>query len=456
MGMEEFLREIEGALGERVVRDPERLKGISRDWWPLAILLEREGLWGRRPPAALLPESSEEVSLIVKRARDHGACLVVQGGGSSVTGASAPRDACAVLSLSRMRRVLELNEEDLYVTVEAGALLFELEELLNRSGYSLRHVPQSFHIASVGGSIASLGSGQYSTGYGNAEDMVLNLEVVLPNGEIAWARRPTVPRSSLGPDLKRLFAGAEGAFGVITKAVLRVVPLPPYSVSSSFQVPSFSQGLKLVRELMKRGLRPAIARLHDEAESRLRFGSERPLLLLSYEGYDDDLVALLWEKADQIIREGGGSEVGEEPFKKWLKSRFNYLEEMEVVYSMGMWFETFDLSATWSVAPRLHERLTRELEDMEVIAMAHASHFYLNGAALYFTVLFERSPEAYWKVARRVFEAAIEEGASVSHHHGAGELKGPYLEAELGPMVKALRKIKRALDEGGVLRSALA
>lgn len=455
MEVEGFLRELEGILGYKVKTSDDEIKRYSRDWWPLAILLEKLNMWDLKPRAVIEPESVEELSLVVRKANDHKVCLIAYGGGSSVTGASSPQGGCVIVSLRKLNRIVDFNEEDLTVTVEAGILIHELEEWLNSRGYTMRYVPQSFHIATVGGSIATLGSGQHSTGYGSIEDIVLNLEVVLPTGEIVWTRRFLTPRSSMGPNMKFLFLGSEGAFGIISKATLRVLPKPPHVVNAAFQVDSFTLGLKIVRKLVVERVTPAIARLSDDVESSIRFNSSKPVLLLSYEGYHDDLLEALWRKAKGIVEEGGGIYIGEEPFNQWLRSRFNYEEEIKLVDSMGLWFETIDLATTWSKLPVLYEAVRRSVEEMpgKPIVMTHASHFYINGGTLYHTILYEKNPNTYWKIVEAVFSKALSLGATISHHHGVGVLKRRWLKEELGPATSLLEKIKRTLDPNNILRS---
>ncbi|MDM7274507.1 MAG: FAD-binding oxidoreductase [Thermoprotei archaeon] len=453
MGLESFLRDVTGSLGSDIMlADVGR---YSRDWWPLAMLLEKLGSWGFKPPTVLAPRSVEEVSYVVRKAGEHGVCLIAHGGGSSVTGASAPRGECVLLTLSRMRGVLEFNVEDLTVTVEAGILLSELEEWLNSRGYTIRHVPQSFHIASVGGCIATMCSGQYSTGYGSIEDIVVNMEVVLPSGDIVWARSINTPRSSMGPDLKHLFIGSEGAYGIVTKATLRVLPVPRYKVEASFEVPSFNKGLSAVREIMARGLTPALARLSDDVESMLRFGRGRPVLLLAYEASYWEVLEAMWDKAREIVEAAGGEYIGEEPYKKWLSSRFNYEEDIKLVDSMGLWFETLDVAATWSKLPRVYESVKKALEELQEkpIVMTHASHFYTTGAALYYTILYRKDPKLYWDIVETFMRTAAETGATPSHHHGVGMLKKKWLKIDPGPSTIILNKIKEALDPKNVLNS---
>ncbi len=453
MGFEDFIAEVSRELGDRVYVEGDFIDRYSRDWWPLAILLEKMGLWGFRAKAVVFPESVEEISRLVSIAGKHGVCIIPYGGGSSVTGAASPREGCVILSLTRLNRILEFSEEDLIVTVEAGALLRDVELWLNERGYTLRYTPQSFDIATIGGSIATGGVGQYTTGYGGIEDVVVNLEVVLPTGEVVWARSVTTPRSAMGPDIKSLFVASEGSLGIITKAVLRALPKPEHVVNGAFEIPSFQSGLRVVRELLLRGFKPAIARVSDDQEAILRFGRSKPLLLLSYEGWDRDLVELLWSKTVKHVESIGGVYVGEEPFNRWLDQRFKYLDEMKLLDSLNLWFETIDIATTWSKAYKAYTSVREGLEKLgNVTVMCHASHFYITGAALYFTIIYEKNPELYWRIVDTALEHAMKAGATLSHHHGIGLLRAKWVEVDPGPSKVVLERVKKALDPRGTLK----
>lgn len=455
MGLEDFIKSLKKHFGDRVLDDEERLRTYSRDWWPLLMLSERLGEWLRPPPAVVFPESAEEVALIVREARNHGACVLPRGGGSSVTGASIS-ERCVIVSLSRMSKILEFNEEDLYVTAEAGMLLFELEGWLNRRGYTLRHVPQSFHIASIGGAIATASSGQYSTGYGNIEDMLLDLEIVVPDGRILRLRRPISPRSSMGPRLLSLYVGSEALFGIITKATLRILPMPPHRLGNSLVFPDFVSGLKYARELMIRGPRPQLMRLSDEAETSIRFGLGGALMLLEFEGYDDDLVVTSWEKAMAHAVHHGAREMGEEPLERWKKARFEYINDIEMLDSLGLWFETIDVASTWSRLPQVHRAVSDAISASGATSLCHASHFYLNGASLYFTAIFRKDVNEYKRVVKSALIAAEGAGATLSHHHGVGELRRGMILRDPGEAAELLQRLKDAVDPDNVIESKLS
>ena len=456
--MQDVINRLINALGSnKVITSTDVLRKYSRDFWPL--LMMREQVFNEelpRPLAVIIPSSVDDVSTALRIINEGNDVVpvVAYGGGSSVTGASYGADSI-IIDMSRLNKIISIDEHDLLIIVETGARLRDVEGKLNEMGYSLRHIPQSFNYATIGGLIATMSSGQYSTLYGNIEDIVINLEVVLPNGEVTWLRSNNVPRASTGPSLKYLFIGSEGMLGIITKAVLRIVPLPTSTLYGAYRFDSFEQGIESLRELMIKRITPAVARLYDGNEATLRFGVDKPLLIISFEGYYDDLVQVLWRRADEIVKSHGGKYVGSKYFEDWLRTRFNVEEEIEMVRRYGLWFDTIEVSTTWSRINQLYRDFRESLLRVNGVVgvMAHISHLYINGACIYFTVLFKPDVNTYWELWSRAMETTLRDGGSISHHHGIGIVRSRWLGHELGNAINILRAIKDALDSKGVLNT---
>ncbi|MDW8035145.1 MAG: FAD-dependent oxidoreductase, partial [Candidatus Korarchaeum sp.] len=189
-----FLRRVEGILGSRVSWDPDVLRVYKRDYWPLALLREVRGEELPSPLVVAWPENTEEVVELVKLCNEFNIPFVPYAGGSGVIGGTIC-DKCLVIDVKRMNKVISLSQEDSYVVVESGVLLRKLEELLNGKGLTLRHFPQSYPEAAVGGMIATLSVGQYSTKYGGVEDLLMDIELVAPDGGLIPMRRNIVPRA---------------------------------------------------------------------------------------------------------------------------------------------------------------------------------------------------------------------------------------------------------------------
>jgi len=448
----EFLNKIEDIVGSRVSTDPRVLKLYSRDYWPLALLKEIKGEELPKPFAVVWPENSEEVAKLVRLCNEFSVPFVPYAGGSGVTG-GAICEGCLVIDVKKMNRVLLLSVEDSYVVVESGILLRKLEEFLNEKGLTIRHIPQSYPEAAVGGLIATLSIGQYSTKYGGIEDLVIDMEVVAPDGTILPMRRNIVPRASTGPNLKHLFMGSEGQLGVITKAALKVFPIPPHEYKMAYAFDSFEDGIKAMREIMLSGFTPAVARLYDKEDSSIRFNDDRNILLLIFEEHSSSLLKAKVSETENIISRLGGRSTGEHYVDEWLKKRFDVISELKkLVVPAGLWFDTIETAATWSKLNNLYFNFKRRVKALKGVyaVLAHASHFYTTGACIYFTLTYEADERVYWEMWREAMRTILESGGTISHHHGIGLLRKEWLSEDIGISLEYLKRIKSALDPKGL------
>jgi glycolate oxidase len=177
------------------------------------------------PDLVVLPDSTSDVKAIVKVAAEHKIPLIPKGGGSNRTGMLIPIHGGIVIDTIRMNKVLEVNIPNLYVTVQPGITLKELEEHLAKYGLALNQEQGSFKVATVGGSISTAGFSRKYQKYGTISDRIMSLEVVLADGRVLRTG-PKVLYTSTGYRLHQLFVCAEGTLGVITEATLRVEPIP--------------------------------------------------------------------------------------------------------------------------------------------------------------------------------------------------------------------------------------
>ncbi|HEX2031706.1 MAG TPA: FAD-binding oxidoreductase [Actinomycetota bacterium] len=439
---------------------PGEIATRAHDLWPLALLRERRGEALPRPMAVVFPRSTEDVAAALAWADETRTAVVPRGGGSGVCGGAQAPWRSVVLDLSQMNRVRSVDEESLAVEVEAGIRGDRLEAALGERGLTLGHYPQSLAISSVGGWLASRSAGQASAGYGVIEDLVLGLVAVLPGGEVVRLR-PT-PRSAAGPDLRRLFVGSEGTLGVITEVTLSASRAPAGLRWVAAGPPSFEDGMALVRRISQGHVRPLVLRLYDEADAAFTFGAT------GHEG-GPVLIAAVAEEADgaarlrQAAREAGAAELPEGYGVHWWDHRFEAVDLYrrimgeERMLGEGTLVETVEVAGLWRGLPALYGSIREALASHAETVGCHLSHPYRSGASLYFTELIrapddERAEEAYlasWRDAARACHAA---GGTITHHHGVGVLKAPFMEEELGAGgLAALRAVKRSLDPAGVL-----
>lgn len=457
--MSAIAERLERALPGRVATDPDTLRAHRHDAWMLAELLDLEGRGAPSPACVVRARSTGDVSVALRACRELGAPVVPFGGGSGVCGAIECDRDTVVLATGGLSGLVDLDAASLVARFRAGTLGAEAERRVREAGLTVGHWPQSVDVSSVGGWVATRASGQYSTGYGNIEDLVLALEVVLPDGAVLRTRE--TPRASAGPDLKHLFLGSEGTLGVVTEVALSLRPLPEASEPQAFHFARFPDGLAAVRALVQAGWRPPVARLYDARESRRQFADwcpeGRALLLLLHEGPRGAVDASLAGVSD-LCRSAGGEAAGAGSVSHWLEHR-NRVPSFRELLERGYVADTVELAATWSRVEPLYDAVTRALagvSDLRGIS-AHSSHSYRSGTCLYFTFAVQPADRAsmagvYRDCWRRILDAAAETGAGLAHHHGIGRVRRGALPRELGDTgVDLLRAVKRALDPSGLL-----
>ena len=266
-----LLDELAGTLGAEHVRtDDETRRLRTRGKSTPDLLRQRTGDLSDAPDAVVRPGSHDDVAAVLAWAVRHHVAVVPFGGGTSVTGGlAARRDGFAglvSLDLIRMKRLLEVDHTSMTATLEPGLRGPEAEALLAAEGLTLGHFPQSFEYATIGGFAATRSSGQSSAGYGRFDALVVGLRVATPSGEVSLG---SAPANAAGPDLRQLFLGSEGAFGVITAVTVRVRRIPAEKVYEGWRWPSFVDGAAAMRTLAQAGLLPTVIRLSDESETAI-------------------------------------------------------------------------------------------------------------------------------------------------------------------------------------------
>jgi alkyldihydroxyacetonephosphate synthase len=426
------------------------------DAWPLAVKRLQAGIDLRVPQAIARPVSTDDVVRILVWASQQGVPVVPWGGGSSVTGAPLARTDALVLDLCGLDRIIDLDLENGSVRVGAGVMGGNLEDALARHGLTSWFSPQSLHRSTVGGWVATRATGHFSSRWGGIEDAVLELVVVLADGSVL--RLGTPPRGSVGPDLKELFIGSEGALGVVVEIVLKTYPRTEIRDLEALALPDVNTGVGALRELMQAGLRPPLLRLYDADEaSHLAIQGLPPnaVLLVGFTGAaivaDAERVASL-----EILGKFGARSLGPGPAEAWLANRYDFSRVERLLAEPGGYAETIEIAAGWRGIMPAYLALKAALAPMADEVLGHFSHSYVNGISLYLIVLGRalddteavRRLELVWSTT---MEIALAHGAVISHHHGVGQARSAYLGAQLGKGAALLTALKHALDPHGIL-----
>jgi len=440
---------------ENVLTSTPHLLAYARDRLPYATFQVREGkLPGTLPLAIVCPANVNELAAVVKLSRARKTPLIPFGAGSGVLGGTLPLDHEIIVDLKRMNQIVALNESDACVTVQAGMNGGQFEAWLNDRKLTCGHYPQSLHMSTVGGWAACRGAGQNSSRFGKIEDMVLGLTVILPDGEELRVR--PVARRAVGPSLKDLLVGSEGVLGIITELTLRVWKLPQTRYSVVIGFPSLPEALGAIRDVMQSELRPALVRLYDEEESLQRAGSAgidsvRPIMAMMEFSGVERLAKVERDLAMEIVAAHGGEQIRDEPYHHWVAHRFeSYSPQWQ---SRDYFMDTIEVTSAWSQLPELYARIRSGILGLAegTYFGTHWSHVYAEGACQYMTFRLPPMETAIglrlhhraWEIAQGI---CLELGGSISHHHGSGAFRNPWMEQELGGGLPLLQAIKDHLD----------
>ena len=413
------------------------------------------------PDAVVTPGSDDEIAALLHICADRGIGVVPFGGGTSVVGGLEPIrgtfHAVIALDLCRLSH-FELDEVSLEATLGAGLAGPRAEELLAEQGYELGHYPQSFGFATIGGFAATRSSGHASSGYGRFDQMVTGLRAVTPVGVVDLGRAPA---SAAGPDLRELFLGSEGVFGVITAVRVRVHPIPAARRYEAWLFPDFATGSAAVRTVAQQGTGPTVLRLSDEAETGITFAlagqtGSGCLTVATFEGAHEQVVARL-AATQAVLTNAGGTSLGTGPAQAWQRSRFDAPYLRDALLANGALCETLETATTWANLVALKDAVTQALQAAlgTSLVMCHISHVYPTGASLYFTVVaaLGEDPIIRWAGAKRAAsEAILIHDGTITHHHAVGVDHRPWMAQEVGEVgVRILRAVKQTLDPAGIL-----
>ena len=467
----------------------------SRDQWPRCLLRLKRGLADFPPDLVVWPGDAEEVAEVLRRCCEAEVPVVVVTAGSAVTGAAAPTQGGVVMDLKRLDRVRRVSRESGVAEVEAGVLGIHLEEELQRHGATLGHYPSSVICSAVGGWVGGRSAGQCSSKYGKIEDMVVDLELALPDGRLV--------RSSGPFDLAPLVVGSEGTAAVVCAATLKVRPNPVDRAFRGVLMPDVERGLEAIRAMLQEeGVRPSVIRLYDEIDTVIAVKGEHPedsglgrsqALAPRSDGLLERLTAparrlagvalagalgipgvaamatetllpseclliLVSETevagaAEQEMKAAlapclrlGGKDLGQEPGRHWFDTRYKISFKQTASYEMGVFVDTMEVAARWSKLKELY-RNVRDAISRHALVMAHFSHAYPDGCSIYFSFAapFQDDAEArYDRIWRDGLRAAHDAGGSISHHHGIGVNKAPEMPLEFGDtgmeLISAMRE----------------
>lgn len=415
------------------------------------------------PPEVLIfVKSTEEVSAIMKYANEKKIPVVTRGAGTGLVGSSVAVHGGIMLCTSKMNRILELDDKNLTVTVEPGVLLMELSAYVEENGFFYPPDPGE-KTATIGGNISTNAGGMRAVRYGVTRDYVRGLTVVLPTGEVLKLGGKIVKNSS-GYSLLNLMVGSEGTLGVITEAILKVIPLPEQSLSLLVPFETMDAALDTVPLLVASSINPTaieyfsrdvILFSEDYLSKRFPDTSHDAYLLLTFDGASLEEVTANYSKAAEICIGNGAVDAyfvdtperkksvwdSRGAFLEAIKSSTTEMDECDVVVPRSRIADF--IKYTHEIAAKLNVRIP---------SFGHAG----DGNLHIYICRDELSKEAFEEVLKQAFEMmytkAGEYDGNVSGEHGIGFAKRAYLAERLGPeQIRLMRGIKLAFDPSSIL-----
>ena len=444
---------------ENVLTDPYDLDRYSGDALSPTRAFGAEDYFERLADVVARPGSTEDVSAVLKLANQLGVPVIPFGAGTGVMGGTVPAMGGMVLDLQRMDRILSINPLDMTAEVEAGVVLADLETALASHGLMPGHDPYSVPIATVGGTISTNGVGYRAGAHGPMGDQVAALEAVLPDGRVMSTR--AVPNQSSGPSLKHLFIGSEGAFGVITKATIRVFRLPEAQVFRGVAFDTFDQGFNAAAEIFALGVRPTLVDLTEEDEG-ITFH-------LLFEGFREGVQANE-ERALAVCAQFGGRSLGPDPTAAYWEGRRQSAEDYRLSALMkprsvrwSRWrgrrgFDYLHLGLPISKVLEYKERCGEIMSQGGVRAIEYA----IWSRPELFSMLIVSEPgsgpgteagarERLGRTVEQVLRLAQDMGGVMEYCHGVGVKLNHLLAREMGVGQDVVRALKQALDPNNIM-----
>jgi glycolate oxidase len=409
------------------------------------------------PWAVARPSYAAEVSRILALANQERFPVVPRGAGTGMSGGSVPVEHGLVLSLERMNRIIEINEEDFIAVAEPGVVTGDLQRAVEELGLFYPPDPASSRFCTLGGNVAECAGGLRAVKYGVTKDYVIGLEVVLPTGELITTGARTA-KSVAGYDLTKLIIGSEGTLGVVTKIIVKLLPLPETVRTLAAFFRSVDDAAQASSKILASGILPRSLEFVDQAalravEAYLKedlSGGAAAMLLVEVDG-PSECTARESGRVAGIMEQAGASRVQRAESEAEREHLWKARRSISpALYALKPKKINEDI-----VVPR--SRLAEILRELGDIAKRHDLMIVNFGHAgdgnIHTNILVDEGdlPRAGAAV-KEIFAATLRLGGSISGEHGIGLAKAAYLPMEAGPeALAAMKRIKHALDPNNVL-----
>lgn len=418
------------------------------------------------PEVVIKPRTVEEVSAIMKICNEHRIPVTPRGAGTGLSGGALPHLGGVLLSTERMNSILQIDERNLQITTEPGVITEVLQNAVKEKGLFYPPDPSSRGSCFIGGNIAENSGGPKAVKYGVVKDYVLNLQVVLPTGEIIWTGS-NVLKDATGYNLTQLMVGSEGTLGIVTKIVLKLIPLPVHDLLMLVPFASLEKASEAVSAIFRAGFTPSALELVEidalKIVSKMVDSYVVPVtddiaahLVIEVDGNDMDVLMKEMEQIAELMVKYEGGEVffaddSQQKAELWKLRR----RTAEAVKMAGYTIEED------TVVPRAE--LPALVKGVKALGIRHGFEAVCYGHAgdgnLHIRIKKEGTPNSYGnaemtKSLRALFELVKGLGGTISGEHGIGLIQKEYMDIVFDDaQLRLMRGIKKVFDPNNILNA---
>jgi glycolate oxidase len=412
------------------------------------------------PEAVVFPETTGEMSEILKLANEYLFPVTARGGGVGYTGGAVPVDGGIVIGTDRMNKIIEISADDLYVVCQPGLTTFALQQAVEKHGLLFPPDPASYKDSFIGGNIAENAGGMRTPKYGVTKHSVLGLEVVTATGEIIRTGGKTV-KNVVGFDLTGLMCGSEGMLGIITEATLKLLPMPEATATVRASFKSMEAACEVLTKFTPEGLLPMAMEVVDRncigaIEQNFAFGLSKDanaILIVAVDGFKEE-VERNAAMVERILQENGGfdtlrSRTKEEEDKLW--------DVRRAISPSLMKYGTLKLNEDVVVPRSKVPELIRKIEEIGKRHNTFVANFgHAGDGNVHVNFMCQKDdPDSIARArecVKETFQLSVDLGGSISGEHGIGYVKAQYLDMAIdAPTLSVMKGIKKVFDPNGIL-----
>jgi len=412
------------------------------------------------PDAVIFPKDAVEISKIIKLANSEEFYVIPRGSGSGMTGGSVAVMGGAVLVMTRLNRIIDIDTDNLIAVAEPGVITARFHREVEKLSLFYPPDPSSAEFSTLGGNLAECAGGPRAVKYGVTRDYVLGLKAVLPTGEIIETGVKTA-KGVVGYDLTRLLVGSEGTLGIITEVTLKLIALPESVRTMTAVFHEVGKAAETVSEIIRRGIVPRTIEFMDRAsiicvENYLKIGlpvDAGALLLIEVDGRAEETESAI-NRLKELCINLGAREVAIAKTKEEAAVVWNARKAI----SPALFTYAPDKINEDIVVPRSRiPDMVRRIEEMKsktgltIVSFGHAGD-----GNIHFNIMLDKKnkeeEKKAWAAVEELFDYTVELGGTISGEHGIGITKAPYMPKEIGKdEIELMKKLKRLFDPKGIL-----